>query len=334
MEAPSRLTGKKRSMEAMIATLETGYESEQADDNALVWAVRADREDEIMALLEQGANPNVWCEGKPLLTWAIDNPNILRILIKYGALINIKSNDEVTPLIVAIEKDLLESVKILLAHGAHANILTGDEPLGLAITKGNIEIARELLAKGASPRGTLGYGLRISSLDYALKWGEKKEIAWLLLQYGAEFNSSSHLLMQDTFLWAILNKDYDSVLAAVIKSDLSHDLLYKGLFLAIAQKSSEDIIDFLLIKMILQSPHSIKGIEQFTCLLLERTNVSHNDQVQYCKTLEKINQLRLQSQKINEAFVAGSYISLLPVELIMPLSLYILNGFQKAATIS
>jgi len=111
----------------------------------------------------------------------------MRWLIAQGADVNIRKNDGLTPLGVAIKRDRLDALKYLVEHGADINCRDEDgrTPLHYAAIMGRKEIAEILINKGAD----------INSLDnddgtplhYAACVG-RKEIAELLIQNGANVN--------------------------------------------------------------------------------------------------------------------------------------------------
>lgn len=97
---------------------------------------------------------------------AVRRPDILRLLIERGANINAQNTFGKTPLMYAIQFGNLESIKILLEHGADINLATFPEktkysetmikasnrtPLMYAAWHANSEIVKFLLAKGANP---------------------------------------------------------------------------------------------------------------------------------------------------------------------------------------
>jgi len=93
---------------------------------ALIWASRTGRTDAIAELVRAGVDPNQqdgWVNG-----W--------------------------TPLLHAIHKDQLGSVRALLSAGAEPDLASpkGLTPLMLAAAQGEGEIVEELLATGADPR--------------------------------------------------------------------------------------------------------------------------------------------------------------------------------------
>jgi ankyrin repeat protein len=93
---------------------------------ALIWASRTGRADSIAELVHAGVDPNQQDSG----------PNGW------------------TPLVHAIHKNQLESVRALLSAGAEPDLASpkGLTPLMLAAAQGEGEIVEELLASGADPR--------------------------------------------------------------------------------------------------------------------------------------------------------------------------------------
>lgn len=74
-------------------------------------------------------------------------------LVKSGADINALDAKGATPLMIAVERDNIQIVDLLLGMKARPDFVRTSEksPLGLAIDKGNIEIARLLLDNNADP---------------------------------------------------------------------------------------------------------------------------------------------------------------------------------------
>jgi uncharacterized protein len=84
------------------------------------------------------------------------NLQILAILIKAKAKLNVEDNLGNTPLHLAAERDQTEAAKLLLDVGAEVDPQNKDglTPLMIAASRGNLELVRALLAKGASPTKT------------------------------------------------------------------------------------------------------------------------------------------------------------------------------------
>uniref|UniRef100_A0A1X7SXW4 Death domain-containing protein n=1 Tax=Amphimedon queenslandica TaxID=400682 RepID=A0A1X7SXW4_AMPQE len=124
--------------------------------------------EEVIGLLEAGADPNVTeypSGGSPALIIAIekDNIDIVKLLLEKGANPNVtKYTSGGSPaLIIAIEKDNTDIVKLLLEKGADPNVTKypsgGSPALIIAIEKGNTNIFKLLLEKGTDPNVTKVY---------------------------------------------------------------------------------------------------------------------------------------------------------------------------------
>ncbi len=110
-------------------------------------------------MLKNGANPNSYDLTSKLspLHVASENNNvsIVKLLIKYGADVNIYANTLYlnTPLHIAALNDSSEVVTILLENGANINIYNdytiGKTPLHLAVMNNSINSIKILLDKGA-----------------------------------------------------------------------------------------------------------------------------------------------------------------------------------------
>ncbi len=78
------------------------------------------------------------------------HPDIVKILLEYGADVNAKREDGFTPLLIALEgKGNTDLVKILLANGADVNAKNEDDKTALQIAKEKIHIDIAQLLKDA-----------------------------------------------------------------------------------------------------------------------------------------------------------------------------------------
>jgi ankyrin repeat protein len=101
-----------------------------------------------------GANPN--CQnhaGFPALIAALstqraDKPELLKLLISYGASVHSRGVNDYTPLHFAALQDDAEAIEILLQHGADPGARTTiddcETPLELAVRYGKMSAARAL----------------------------------------------------------------------------------------------------------------------------------------------------------------------------------------------
>jgi ankyrin repeat protein len=113
----------------------------------------------------------------------------LKTLLLTGADVEVKDRFGWTLLMIAARDGKTESAIVLLDHGANPNAHVPDVfPLKLAVSGGHIEIARQLLAKGARVDERTGFGN--TALMYAVGSGHK-EIVELLTNYGANINATN-----------------------------------------------------------------------------------------------------------------------------------------------
>lgn len=161
-------------------------------DSSLCWASRLGNLPLVIALIEAGANPNsqVWGGFSPLLWTTIfsGNIDIINFLIGCGANINHGSTKRMqtalhaatikgdpalieclieagadldaqdylhkTPLLYAVQRNLLDCVRVLIFHNCNVNIagfVNGQRlsPLLVALLQNNLEITKMLILAGA-----------------------------------------------------------------------------------------------------------------------------------------------------------------------------------------
>lgn len=125
-----------------------------------LWAALTEKNrDSYEALLKYGADPNVIMSGKRVVThWAAleEDPWWLRLALEHGAdpnLVNVGTGrpSEGTPLKAAISKSNLDSVKLLVEHGADVDAPDrfGCYPLAMAADQNDFKIVLYLLEAGA-----------------------------------------------------------------------------------------------------------------------------------------------------------------------------------------
>ena len=106
-------------------------------------------------LLEKGANPNVDAtSGAPLIYEAVTNEDkpVCRKLLAHEADPNVVTTKGDTALVAAVTLEDLNLVDLLVKHGADPSLgrESGDTPLSVSVENGNIAIAHQLIASGAS----------------------------------------------------------------------------------------------------------------------------------------------------------------------------------------
>ncbi len=135
----------------------------------------------VKLLLEKGALVNVQNHNLECPLQTTENINIIELLIKHGAEINVLDSRKVTPLVQAICVCNSGLVENLLLYGADPNIVTksGKIPLHLAYENNSTDICKLLLFFGANNSGELNIvteAANLSPLEIAILQGEKESI--------------------------------------------------------------------------------------------------------------------------------------------------------------
>lgn len=150
----------------------------------LVLACSAGNEEIVRMLLDAGANVNrKSCYGWTPLICA-KTSRITELLLSAGADPNLADDLERTPLLLAVEDDDIEKLRVCLnSSGIDVNCrdLEGETPLMLAARRGLLEIVKELLLSGADPNAMDKNGS--SPLLAGIR---HPTIVYILLQAGAD----------------------------------------------------------------------------------------------------------------------------------------------------
>ena len=130
-----------------------------------MYAVLYAKASTLTQLLDLGADPNAANDVKATaLLWAAPNLEKTRLLLDHHANVNARSDDLRTPLMSAARKPgNIATVKLLLDHGANLNPNRRPEsessPLLEAVTAGDVDIIKLLLARGADAKAAGQTGL-------------------------------------------------------------------------------------------------------------------------------------------------------------------------------
>ncbi|AYV82252.1 MAG: ankyrin-1-like isoform X1 [Homavirus sp.] len=176
------------------------------------------------------------------------NPEIIELLSIYGANINAQAHNNSTPLSIAIFRNNIEGVKMLIKCGANVNQRTGNDiyyttPLHIACTNNGKKIVELLLKHGANIC-TDSYG------KYPLHDTYSVEIIQLLLDYGAISDHIFHARDTDgqTPLFHICNNGYVISAKKLLDNGADIDIVDNNgdTPLSIAQKSKNTkMVEFL-----------------------------------------------------------------------------------------
>lgn len=173
------------------ATMDASPATNTELDQALYQASTPEKAE---ALIRKGANVNVrnsengWpyiycCTYLSGFACHEQQPNIVYVLLKHGAKVNVYTPDGNTPLGEAVKNDSKELVDLFIKHGADVNFCKperGLTPLHVAAINGNVSLAKYLIQRGAKvdAKDTTGK----MPVDYAREYEEKETVKFLLKQ--------------------------------------------------------------------------------------------------------------------------------------------------------
>ncbi len=126
-------------------------------DQALVRAICRKEEHNVAIFLQRGAKPDQYLSrATPMLPYIVSCRSfaIVRLLVEAGANVEARNRETgETALMHAVKRNDVEMVKLLLHHGARADVRSslGITPIVYSCWKGYTEAVRLLIAHGADP---------------------------------------------------------------------------------------------------------------------------------------------------------------------------------------
>ncbi|HWK54371.1 MAG TPA: ankyrin repeat domain-containing protein [Hyphomicrobiales bacterium] len=157
----------QRDVDTVLALLQEGANPDvkgRFGTPALHWLVHVDEVEAVKALLDHGADANgLTSEGLPALSLAVANGNtaMVQLLLDHGADANTREPTGEPILLSAAAVGVPGVVSALLKAGAEVDALDrdfGQTPLMAASREGHLEAARLLLAAGANPNTSTNVG--------------------------------------------------------------------------------------------------------------------------------------------------------------------------------
>lgn len=141
-----------------------------------------------MILLEAGADISYCDKDQRTALHLVPPPQVASILLSKGAKVDTVDSFNQTPLSIAVNEENIDTVRLLLVHGADPNHLANSTPmLHSAISDGNEGIAKLLFQYGADPDAVDEYG--INALQLAAQ-ANYKELLELIMRSDTDINQS------------------------------------------------------------------------------------------------------------------------------------------------
>ena len=154
----------------------------------IFYAINGGDDMTFQVLLHSRADLNASAEGVSVLDKAAQKgtPEMISLIIKSGADINVRGYNKMTPLMTAIEYENNGAAWLFIQSGADVNAadVNGITPLMRALGKGNVDIVRELIKKGANVNAVTENGTKTSSF---IGKRDREACVTLLRDAGAEF---------------------------------------------------------------------------------------------------------------------------------------------------
>lgn len=143
-----------------------------------------------------------------------DQQTALRLIAQNPQIVNSRRDDETVPLHLAVYRQQIEILDILLSKSANPRLHDkfGITPLHVAVTVGNLDCARRLLGAGANVESADNCG--DTPLHYAVR---AKDVAMvsLLVRKRADVNAKNN--MGNTVFHLLANGDYPHNITSILK---------------------------------------------------------------------------------------------------------------------
>lgn len=143
----------------------------------LMYAALYGDADDVRALLDEGADPNIKNEvGATALMWAVDDLEKTKLLVEHGADVNARSDDKRTPLVIGAGRYGSSAVvKFLLDHGADPSFegARNFTPLAEAAYAGDEIVLQMLIDRGADLKRGARFALSQSAMLNCIGCAEK-----------------------------------------------------------------------------------------------------------------------------------------------------------------
>ena len=169
--------------------IDNGSDVNVQDSNGKTALLHANNIEIAKLLIDNGSDVNVQDSNGETPLFKVQNIDKTKLLIDNGADVNIQDKQGYTALNKAISQEKTEIVKLLIENGADVKVKNrqGSTVLFNAASKNKIEIVKLLLEHGADARIKNKYD------ESPLVNVKTKEIAELLIEYGADVNAQKRI---------------------------------------------------------------------------------------------------------------------------------------------
>ncbi|KAI1635753.1 ankyrin repeat-containing domain protein [Biscogniauxia mediterranea] len=242
-------SGKLDLVERLLASGADPDILDRWNNSALYYAIHNESVDVVAALLNKGARIDVprASDQKPLLFYAMSTPEIARLLLEYGADVNLADSTGNMAINIALASGKVEVAKMIIEKGTDIDHMNADgwAPIFDAVYSNNVTLTRLLAENGAKMDG-----MASDQTLLHLSVGQDLEILKTLLEFRKSININTPNKDRFTALhFAVLESD-TKYLQTLIRAGADLNAQYLGggtpLHVAALEAKTLDALKLLL----------------------------------------------------------------------------------------